>query len=94
MSLCLAWWCIPVIPAIRRLIQKDLKFETSLGYITTSRPSSSYIGRLSQKNKTKQILPCGYLSLEILGDHFALKGNLKNQLTRQEKKQEKSGSCL
>jgi hypothetical protein len=27
-----AWWCMPEIPARRRLKQKDLKFEESLGY--------------------------------------------------------------
>jgi hypothetical protein len=25
-------WCTPVIPALRRLRQKDLDFKTSLGY--------------------------------------------------------------
>jgi hypothetical protein len=28
-------WHIPVIPTLRRLKQKDLEFEVSLGYITT-----------------------------------------------------------
>jgi hypothetical protein len=27
------WWYIPIIPALRRLRQEDLKVETSLGYI-------------------------------------------------------------
>jgi hypothetical protein len=26
------WWCMPAMPALRRLMQKDLKFEASLGY--------------------------------------------------------------
>jgi hypothetical protein len=29
---------MPVIPALGRLRQEDLKFEASLGYIATSRP--------------------------------------------------------
>jgi hypothetical protein len=28
-----AWWCIPVIPALGRLRQKDHEFRASLGYI-------------------------------------------------------------
>jgi hypothetical protein len=27
-----AWWFMTVIPALRRLKQKDLKFKASLGY--------------------------------------------------------------
>jgi hypothetical protein len=27
------WWCIPIIPTLRRLIQEDQEFETSLEYI-------------------------------------------------------------
>jgi hypothetical protein len=26
------WWCVPVIPVLRKLMQKD-EFEASLGYI-------------------------------------------------------------
>jgi hypothetical protein len=37
------WWCIPVIPALRRLRQEDCKFEVSLNYIDTiSRKKKSY----------------------------------------------------
>jgi hypothetical protein len=38
---CKAWWCKVVIPALGRLRQEDLQFETSLGYIvkTLSQPS-------------------------------------------------------
>jgi hypothetical protein len=36
-SLSQAWWHTPLIPALRRLKQKDHKFEASLGYI--ARPS-------------------------------------------------------
>ncbi|XP_021110107.1 ras GTPase-activating protein 4B isoform X3 [Heterocephalus glaber] len=32
-SLCLAWWCLPVIPALGRLRQEDCQFKASLGYI-------------------------------------------------------------
>jgi hypothetical protein len=28
-----AWWLMPVIPALGRLRQENLKFEVSLGYI-------------------------------------------------------------
>jgi hypothetical protein len=28
----LAWWCIPVIPELRRVRQEDHEFETSLSY--------------------------------------------------------------
>jgi hypothetical protein len=38
-------WYIPVIPALRRLKQKDLKFKASLGYIV--RP-------VSKKRKRKK----------------------------------------
>jgi hypothetical protein len=31
-----AWWCTPVIPALRRLRQEDHEFEASLDY--TVRP--------------------------------------------------------
>jgi hypothetical protein len=31
------WWCIPVIPAFRRLKQEDHEFETSVGYIVSFR---------------------------------------------------------
>jgi hypothetical protein len=31
----LAWWCMPVIPAFRRLRQEDDEFKASLGYIGT-----------------------------------------------------------
>jgi hypothetical protein len=27
------WWYLPVIPALGRLRQEDLQFETSLGYV-------------------------------------------------------------
>jgi hypothetical protein len=39
-----AWWCIPVIPALGPLRQKNLEFEASLGYIA----------RLSQNKKRKK----------------------------------------
>jgi hypothetical protein len=29
-----AWWCTPILPALRRLRQEDWKFKDSLGYIT------------------------------------------------------------
>jgi hypothetical protein len=31
--LCLAWWCTPVMLALRRLRQEDHEFKASLGYI-------------------------------------------------------------
>jgi hypothetical protein len=31
------WWCIPVIPALRRVRQEDHKFKTSLSYIARHR---------------------------------------------------------
>jgi hypothetical protein len=27
-----AWWCVPVIPALRRLRHEDLEFKASWGY--------------------------------------------------------------
>lgn len=27
------WWHIPVVPVLRRLLQVDQKFKTSLGYV-------------------------------------------------------------
>jgi hypothetical protein len=38
-----AWWCTPIILALRRQRKEDHEFEASLGYI------------LSQKTKQKQI---------------------------------------
>jgi hypothetical protein len=29
----LHYWCMPIIPALGRLRQEDLKFESSLGYV-------------------------------------------------------------
>jgi hypothetical protein len=33
------WWVTPVIPALRRLRQEDPEFESSLGYVASSRPT-------------------------------------------------------
>jgi hypothetical protein len=33
---CWVWWYTPVIPALEKLRQEDLKFEVSLGYIVIS----------------------------------------------------------
>jgi hypothetical protein len=33
------WWYTPVIPALRRLRQEDLKFQARLGYLMNSRPA-------------------------------------------------------
>jgi hypothetical protein len=33
-----AWWFTPVIPALRRLRQEDLKLKASLGFIMSSQP--------------------------------------------------------
>jgi hypothetical protein len=32
-NLICVWWYRPIIPALERLMKKDLKFEVSLGYI-------------------------------------------------------------
>jgi hypothetical protein len=32
-SLNWAWWHTPIIPALRRLLEEDLKFKASLGYV-------------------------------------------------------------
>jgi hypothetical protein len=45
-SFCQVWWCTPVISAIRRLKQEDLKFKDSLYYI----PSHGI--KISKKNQT------------------------------------------
>jgi hypothetical protein len=29
-----AWWCIPVIPALKRLRHEDHELQVSLGYVT------------------------------------------------------------
>jgi hypothetical protein len=42
-------WYIPVIPALRRLKQKDLKFKASLGYIV--RP----VSKKKKKKKREEI---------------------------------------
>jgi hypothetical protein len=34
-----AWWFMSGVPALRKLRQKDYKFEANLGYRTGSRPS-------------------------------------------------------
>jgi hypothetical protein len=44
-----AWWCTPVIPALRRLRQEDHEFKASLGYITTKKKKP----KNEQTNKTK-----------------------------------------
>jgi hypothetical protein len=43
-----AWWCNPVIPALRRLRWKEHEFEISLGYKV--RPVSEY--HHHNKNRT------------------------------------------
>lgn len=35
----LAWWCLPIIPVIGRLRWEDEKFDASLDYIVSSRPT-------------------------------------------------------
>lgn len=36
------WWCTPIIPAVRRLRQKDgHKFEASVSQIMSSRPDGT-----------------------------------------------------
>jgi hypothetical protein len=32
------WWYMPIIPALRRIRQENLKFEVSLGYIYSKFP--------------------------------------------------------
>jgi hypothetical protein len=33
MQSCLAWWCTPVISALKRLRQEDLEFKAILDYM-------------------------------------------------------------
>jgi hypothetical protein len=35
-----AWWCMPIIPALRRVRKEDHKFEASLSYIASSKKIS------------------------------------------------------
>jgi hypothetical protein len=45
------WWCVSIIPALRRLRQEDQEFQGSLGYI--ARDHLGYIERHSLKHKIK-----------------------------------------
>jgi hypothetical protein len=45
------WWCILVIPALRRLRQEDCEFEDSLGY---NRDPVSNNNKNPQKQKKKE----------------------------------------
>jgi hypothetical protein len=48
-----AWWCILIIPALRRLRQEDLEFKASQGYIVrkllTSEATLYYLIEFSYK---------------------------------------------
>lgn len=40
------WWCISLVPAVRRLRQEDcLKFQASLGYIVKFKDGQDYVVR-------------------------------------------------
>lgn len=43
------WWYTPIIPALRRQMQKDQEFDTSLGYPREFMASLVYIVRLLLK---------------------------------------------
>jgi hypothetical protein len=43
-----AWWCIPIIPSLRKLRQKDHKFETNIAL------NIGYIMRTSLKKKREK----------------------------------------
>lgn len=43
------WWYTPIIPALRRQMQKDQEFDTSLGYPCEFKASLVYTVRLPQK---------------------------------------------
>jgi hypothetical protein len=49
------WWCILVIPALRRLRQEDCEFEDSLGY---NRDPVSNNNKNPQKQKKKKLPYC------------------------------------
>jgi hypothetical protein len=45
---CPVWWCIPTIPALKRLRQEDCEFQTRLGYL-----ARLCLKQTNKKSKTK-----------------------------------------
>jgi hypothetical protein len=49
------WWFTHIIPALKRQRHKDHKFESSLGYMESSRPAWNYTVTLSQQQKSELV---------------------------------------
>jgi hypothetical protein len=52
----LAWWCMPIIPALRRLRHEDLEFKASLGYREI--PCLNNKKKKERKKKKKVVCVC------------------------------------
>jgi hypothetical protein len=55
------WWGMPVIPALGKLRQEDLKFQANLGYTKKSKQKTQIKGQKNIANKILKYYPLTYM---------------------------------